>query len=182
MSKVSQSKSTLLQKKQRHWYAIYTRPRFERKVFEDLEQKRLEGLLPVRTVNKAWSDRIKKVTEPLFPSYVFTHSNCKERFLALQSPGVVRMVTFCGQPVRIPDEQIEAVLTLMELGYNPEPCQYLRAGDAIEVTSGPLLGIRGYYLEDRGQARIAISVDAIQQTLAVEVGRDQIRKVAAQAA
>ena len=174
--------SELIRKEQRHWYAIYTRPRFERKVFEDLETKQIKALLPVRAVNKVWSDRVKRVIEPLFPSYVFTYSNCKERYRSLESPGVVRMVAFCGQPIRIPDEQIDAIATLMRLGYNPEPCQYLRAGDRVEVTSGPLTGILGYYLQDRGKTRIVVTVDAIQQAMAVEVERDQIRKIAAKAA
>lgn len=163
---------------QRYWYAIYTKPRFEKKVAQDFEKKKLNGLLPLRSVKKVWSDRVKKVEEPLFPSYIFVHANAKERYLALQCVGAVRMVSFGGEPVRIPQRQIDAVLKIVELGYDPQPYQYLRVGDAVEVVSGPLRGLRGHYFEERGKGRLAIAVDAIQQALAVEVERGQVRKLA----
>ncbi len=166
-----------IDKQDRHWYAIYTRPRFEKKVYKELEQKKLEALLPLRTISKVWSDRVKKVEEPLFPSYVFVHVDKSERFLALQTSGVVRMVSFGGEPVRIPSQQIEAVMRILQLGYDPEPHQYLRQGDAVEVVVGPLKGIRGYFVEERGKTRLAIAVDAIQQAMAVEVEKGQVRKL-----
>jgi len=161
----------------KYWYAIYTKPRFEKKVAQDFEKKKLEGLLPLRSVKKVWSDRVKKVEEPLFPSYIFVHANAKERYLALQSLGVVRMVSFGGEPVRIPEDQIDAVLKIVELGYNPQPHQYFRVGDAVEVVSGPLSGIRGNYFEERGKGRLAIAVDLIQQALSIEVEEGQVRRL-----
>ncbi|NIR73133.1 UpxY family transcription antiterminator [candidate division KSB1 bacterium] len=164
-------------KTERHWYALYTRPRFEKKVDEELKQKGLESLLPLRSVIRFWSDRKKKIAEPLFPSYVFVHANSKERYQSTQTDGVVRMVSFSGQPARIPEEQIQSIRRILEHGYDPEPHQYLNAGDEVEVTVGPLQGTKGYLLEQRGSSRLVISIDAIRQSVAIEVERGQIRKI-----
>ncbi|MFQ5648569.1 MAG: UpxY family transcription antiterminator [bacterium] len=162
----------------RHWYAIYTRPRFEKKIDAELKRKNLHSFLPLHCVTRVWSDRIKKIQEPLFPSYLFVHANSRERYSALQSTGVVRVVSFNGQPVRIPDDQIEGIYKIIKFGYNPEPYQYLNYGDEVEIVSGPLRGLRGYYIEERGHDTLAVSVHAIQQSLTIQLGRGLIRKVA----
>ena len=53
------------------WYAIYTRPRWEKKVNHLLLQKGVESYCPLNKVRRKWSDRIKIIEEPLFKSYVF---------------------------------------------------------------------------------------------------------------
>lgn len=172
------NENTMTKHGERHWYAIYTRPRFEKKINADLQRRNLHSFLPLHIVNRVWSDRIKKIEEPLFPSYLFVHADARERYLSLQSDGIVRMVSFNGEPVRIPTQQIYAIHQILEHGYHPEPHQYLKVGDEVEIISGPLQGLRGFFVEERGNDRLAISVHAIQQSLAIQVERGQVRKVA----
>jgi|SRR3990172_13310508 len=160
----------------RFWYAIYTKPRFEKKVDSELAKKGLHSYLPLQTVNRVWSDRIKKVQEPLFPSYVFVYADSSERYSAIQTYGALKMVCFNGAPVRIPSEQIESVKRMLMYGYHPEPCQYFNFGDAVEVLYGPLGGLRGYFVERRGKDRFIISIHAIQQSLAIEIERNNVKK------
>ena len=58
---------------ERKWYAIYTKPRWEKKLAEKLEEKRIDHYLPMVKTLKLWSDRKKWVNEPLFKSYIFVH-------------------------------------------------------------------------------------------------------------
>lgn len=161
----------------RDWYALYTRPRFEKKVNGQLEQKGLESLLPLRQVLRIWSDRKKKIEEPMFPSYVFIHGDAKERYMALQTDGVMRIVSFQGQPARIPEGQIKSISLVLEHGYDPEPHSYLHVGEEVEIVAGPLIGLRGFYIEDRGSHRLVISLAAIRQSVAIEVDRGLVRPV-----
>jgi len=161
----------------RHWFAIYTRPKFEKKIDSELKKKGISSYLPLHTVCKVWSDRIKKIQEPLFPSYVFVYGNSVERYRALQTTGAVRMVSFNGQPVRIPSEQIDGIKKVLEHGYNPEPFQYFAVGDEVEVLYGPLKGLRGLFVEDRGKGRLAISIHGIQQSFAIEVERNKVKRI-----
>ena len=164
---------------ERFWYALYTRPRFEKKVDFILKQKGLHSFLPVRNVIRYWSNGKKRIVEPLFPSYVFVHANLKERYFALQSYGVARFVSFNGQPARIPEEQIQDISRILQCGYDPEPFSDLISGDEVEIVSGSLRGLRGVYVEDRGKRRLVLSVDFIQQAIAITVERGQIRRIKA---
>lgn len=162
---------------ERHWYALYTRSNFERLVRAQLAEKGLTAFLPLHTVVRFWSDRKKRIDVPLFPSYVFVHADRRERYRAVQCRGVVRMVSFTGEPARIPAQQIESIRRILQHGYEPVPHQYLRFGDEVEIVAGALQGLRGFYVEDRGHGRLVVSVDAIQQSVAVEVERDQVRRL-----
>jgi transcription antitermination factor NusG len=166
-----------IDEEKRQWYALYTRPRFEKKVDQLLLEKGIESFLPLCTTVRYWSDRKKKIQEPLIPSYIFVHANRTERLLSLQSSGVIRMIFFNNQPARIPDDQIENLRTVIEHGYNPQPFQYLNRGDEVEVVAGPLRGVHGYFIEERGQEHLIISVHPIRQSVAIQVERSQIRKV-----
>ena len=163
-------------RRESHWYALYTRPRVEKRVASILEEKEIRAFLPTRSVIRQWSDRKKIVEEPLFPSYVFVFADLAERYRSLQSKGVVRMVQFNGKPAQIPEEQIETIYRILDGGYDPEPHQYLREGDEVEIVAGPLTGIKGYFLEGRGNKRLIISVHALQQSFAIELRRGQIKK------
>lgn len=164
-------------KLERYWYAIYTRPKFEKKVDSELQIKGLSTYLPLHTVHRVWSDRIKKIQAPLFPSYIFVNVNLSERLQALQTSGVIRVVSFNGQPVQIPSEQIDQIKKVLDHGFNPEPHEYFSFGDEVEVLCGPLMGLRGLFIEERGKERLAISIHAIQQSFAIEIERTNIKKV-----
>lgn len=163
---------------ERHWYALYTRPRFEQKVDALLLQKKLHSFLPQRETIRYWSNnRKRRIKEPLFRSYVFVLADAKERYLSVQTYGVARIVGIKGQPSRIPDEQIESIYRIMANGYDPEPCNFLNYGDRVEIASGPLKGLGGFYIEDRGKSKIIISVAAIGQSIAVAVSPDQVKPI-----
>lgn len=170
-------KSKEFPKTERFWFALYTRPRFEKKVDVELKLKELQSFLPLHLVIRIWSDRKKKLEEPLFPSYVFVHANARERYLSIQTVGVVRMVSFNGRPARIPSEQIQQIHRILDNGYSPEPHQFLNYGDEVEIVSGPLQGLQGFYIEDRGRNRLVVSVHAIRQSIAIDVDRARIRQV-----
>ncbi len=61
-----------LELRERHWHALYVRSRSEKKVLSQLEEMGIEAYLPLVTKVKQWSDRRKKIQEPLFKSYVLS--------------------------------------------------------------------------------------------------------------
>ncbi len=162
---------------QRYWYAIYTRPRFEKKVAEELSDSCIEVYLPIIEVTKIWSDRKKRIAEPLFPSYLFVHANERERYDALQPVGSVRVVSFNGSPVRVPAEQIDSVRRMLETGHLPSVETTLQPGTAVEVVSGSLAGLRGVVHEARGKYHFAVYIDGICQAVAVTIDASQLRVI-----
>lgn len=160
-----------------YWYALYTRPRFEKKVDKELKELRIETFLPLKAVVKFWSDRRKVIKEPLFPSYLFVCVNLRERLMAFQPRGVVRMVSWNGEPTRIPEEQINAVRRILESGYTPEVHPYLTEGDIVEIVTGPLVGLKGFIIEHRGNNQFIISIDGICQSIAVNINSSKLKLI-----
>ncbi|CAD5252793.1 MULTISPECIES: transcription termination/antitermination protein NusG [unclassified Imperialibacter] len=92
-----------------HWYVLYTRSRAEKKVAESLKKHGFRSYCPTVTTLKQWSDRKKKVQEPLFRSYVFIQATEEERVLILQTPGVINFVYWLGKPAIVKQNEIEAI-------------------------------------------------------------------------
>lgn len=123
------------------WRAVYTKPRSEKKVAERLEQQGIEVYCPVQTTLKQWSDRKKKVSVPIFPSYVFLRLSEKESDLVLQDPGVLNFVYWLGQPALIRDEEIEGIRAFLS-NYRDSTIVLVdyEKGDKVEIIEGPFKG------------------------------------------
>ena len=76
-------------KNKKNWWALYTKPRHEKKAKLEIEKKGITVYLPLNRVLRQWSDRKKWIEEPLFPGYIFIHGDAVERHQAVQSNGVV---------------------------------------------------------------------------------------------
>lgn len=159
------------------WYALYTRPRHEKKVYDQLIEKNIESFLPLKKESRRWKDRRKTIEMPLFNGYVFINIELKDRLEALQTNGVVRMIGFGGEPAKIPDWQIEQLQQVIANADSLRPEDYIKTGDYVEITGGPLQGIRGYLRENRGESRVAILIDGIYQSTSFVVDRELVRKL-----
>src|ERR1700758_5679546 len=110
------------------WYAAYTHPRHEKKVAQQLQERGIEPFLPIYRSVRKWKDRRKELDLVLFPGYVFVHTPLRERLRVLQLPGVVRFVSFNGQPAALPGDDIEALRKGLSQGFRAEHHPYLTIG------------------------------------------------------
>jgi transcription antitermination factor NusG len=96
---------------EKKWYAIYSKPRWEKKVDILLQKRNIISWCPVQKVEKQWSDRKKVVEEPLFRSYVFIRIDIKttEKLNVLTTDGVLNFVNYLGKPAVIRDEEMELI-------------------------------------------------------------------------
>jgi len=119
-----------------NWYVVYTKPKWEKKVAEKLNQTGIDCYCPVITQIKQWSDRKKKVEVPLFNSYVFVRISDSNRSSVFQIAGVIRYLFWLGKPAIVKDEEIEIIkksisridIDLLVLPY--------KKGDRIKLESG----------------------------------------------
>jgi transcription antitermination factor NusG len=160
-----------------NWFALYTRPRHEKKVYELLIEKGVDAFLPTVEKVRQWKDRRKKVEMPLFNSYVFVRIDLKDRYYSLQTHGVVRLVAFGGKPAMIPNWQIEQLQQVIKHPETLELENYLREGDWVEVTAGPFSGVKGRLKEVRGQTRLVINIDGIYQSASFVIEKDLVEKI-----
>src|SRR4030095_6000510 len=90
-------------------FAVYTRPRWEKKVHRLLEEKGIESYCPLNKVHRKWSDRIKLIDEPLFKSYVFVKVNEEEKTPVRMTQGVVNFIYWLGKPAIIKEKEIVTI-------------------------------------------------------------------------
>lgn len=153
-----------------HWYALYTKARWEKKVQRELELQGYTHYLPLVTRLKQWSDRKKKVEEPLLKSYVFVKVSEKEYYDVLMIDGVVKYITFEGKAAPIPEWQIEAIRKTVN---NHLPFELtgekLQPGEHVKIREGDLKGLEGEIINVRGKDRLVIRIESVGYSLIVEM-------------
>jgi transcription antitermination factor NusG len=134
------------------WYALYTRPRWEKKVAELLDAKKIENYCPLQKTERNWSDRKKIILEPLFKSYVMVRLAPKAHIPVLQTDGVLGFVTVQGKPAVIRDEEIDIVKQFLK---DYEQVQVERIdvniNDEVTIINGPLMQQTGQVQEVNGK-------------------------------
>src|ERR1700691_2388790 len=119
-----------------NWYALYTAPRHDKFVAAQINRQGIACFLPLYRSVRRWKDRRKELALVLFPGYVFVQMALQHRLRVLQLPGAVRLVTFNGQPVPLPEIEIEHLQRQLSRCGSIEPHPYLSAGHRVRVRSG----------------------------------------------
>jgi len=155
------------------WYAVWTRSRHEHKAEEVLRGKGFTTFLPTNRVPSLRKDRRKVLNRSLFPGYLFLYFayDRKARLSILKTPGVVKIL---GEdqsgPTPVPDVQMESIKKLTSSGLVFASVPYLRVGERVRIKRGPLSGAEGLVQRlEPGKARLVISVDLLQRSVAVEL-------------
>ncbi len=160
------------------WYALYTKPRAEKKAEEELIEKGIETFLPLQKTLKKWSDRKKWIKVPLIRSYLFIKANRKELYRAEHTPGILKVIRFGGIPEPIPEEQINIIRYLIEKNYNIEvSSEIFNLGDSIEIVQGKLKGLKGYLVQHRGKYKVLLRINTIEKVFLVEVSKHQLQHI-----
>jgi transcription antitermination factor NusG len=151
------------------WFAVQTRPRHEKKVSSGLGDKGVENFLPLHRERRRWSDRQQWVESPLFSQYLFVRlpMSSELRVRVLQTVGIVQFVGALGRGTPIPEDQIEALRTIVANGIPTSPHEFLRVGERVRIRGGALEGIEGILTAIRNERRLVVSVELIQKSIAI---------------
>lgn len=123
------------------WYAVYTKSRCEKKVHLALQEKGVVSYCPTSKVLKQWSDRVKKVEQPLFSSYVFVNISAEQQLQVRETPNVVNFVYWQGKPAKILDKEIAAIRQMVDKYDNliVEKVEY-KVGQKVAIEYGVFKG------------------------------------------
>jgi len=134
----------------KNWYAIYTKPRWEKKTYNLLLEKGVESYCPLNKVKKKWSDRIKLVEEPSFKSYVFVKLSEDEKTSVRYINGVVNFVYWLGKPAIIRNREIERIRQFLNEYTNVtvEPIE-LQPGTKVIIKAGVMMDKEAKVVKDR---------------------------------
>lgn len=159
------------------WYALYTCPRHEKCVAQQIEERSIACFLPLYRSVRRWKDRRKELELALFPGYVFVRLALEDRLRVLQLPSAVRLVSFNGQPAVLPEAEIEALRERLSRGGCAEPHPYLRVGRRVRVCAGPMQGLEGIIVRRKDRCRVIFSLDLIMRSMAVEVDESDVEPI-----
>lgn len=93
----------------KYWHAIYTKPRWEKKVYGLLQEMGFEAYCPLNKVRRQWKDRLKWIDEPLFKSYLFVKVRDEELSRVRLVAGIVNFVYWLGKPAVVRDREIDTI-------------------------------------------------------------------------
>jgi transcription antitermination factor NusG len=156
------------------WFAVYTRPRWEKKVNGLLLQKGIECYCPLNKVRRKWSDRIKTIEEPLFKSYVFVKINDEERTAVRMTNGVVNFVYWNGKPAIIKEKEIQTIKRFLDEYENVEVVKMeLAEGDRVQVIAGPMMDKEGKVLEVKNKMA-KVCIDSLGYMLIAYIDKSKL--------
>lgn len=154
---------------QKYWFALYTKPRSEFKAREQLAVLEVEHYLPTFTKMKQWSDRKKKITEPLIRGYIFIHANEIQRLASVEQPSIVRCLFDGGHPASIPDWQINNIKKLITPESELIVCNGIVPGTKVRIKNGPFEGVVGIVANSEKGKTISISIDLLNRSVITRV-------------
>jgi transcription antitermination factor NusG len=159
------------------WYAVYTKPRWEKKVNSLLTEKGFVSYCPLNKIRRKWSDRIKLVEEPLFKSYVFVNVEEANRNDIRMTNGVMNFVYWLGKPAVIKEKEIIAIKNFLGEYENVQIVPIsLSPNQRVKVITGPLTDQEGKVIDIRGKT-VKVAIDSLGYILTAHINKTKLISV-----
>lgn len=142
-----------------------------------LRSKGYEEFVPLYRSYNRWSDRLRDVSVPLFPGYVFCRFDPAQRLPIVTTPGVVSVVGLGKTPQPVETAEMEAIQALIKSGLPAIPWPYLKAGAPVRIEQGALEGIEGILTAVKSECRVVLSITLLHRSVAVEIDRGWVRPI-----
>jgi len=159
------------------WYSARTKPKHEHIAAANLRKHlALEVFLPRMRIDKLTKRGLVRVTEALFPGYIFVHCVIEEQTGEIQhTTGISRMVSFGGKIPSIPDVIIEELQACFGGGDTMAVASSLAPGDEVTVANGAFAGMSAQVLKTLpARQRVQILLEVMGRPATVEVARDAV--------
>lgn len=163
------------------WYVLHTKSRAESVVHEQLQKKSVEVFLPKIIVPSRRKDRKKMIRLPLFPGYLFVHSDLHphHHLEIVKTVGAVKLIGDKHGPIRVPDETISSLQIMVASDQPIVTGTFFNKGDRVVVVNGPFSGVIGIFERYQGGNRIIVFIEALGQFAAVEINAEDVERAPA---
>jgi transcription termination/antitermination protein NusG len=166
---------------QANWFALWTHPHCEPLVESQLAAKGFSTLLPMISVWSRRGGNRHLIRIPMFPSYLFLrHAMDKHSYIEIvKTRGLTRILGDRWDRLAVVDNaDIESIRRVMcaEVPVLPHP--YLREGQRMRITEGPLTDVEGILVHIKpNKGHLVLSIELLQRSVAVEVDCTQVAPV-----
>lgn len=159
----------------KNWHAVYTKPRWEKKVFTRFEEKGITAYCPLNKIRRRWTDRYKIVNEPLFKSYVFVQVEEEQMRKVRLIPGVVNFVYWNGKPAIIKQEEIQTIKRFLnEYDYVMAEPLNLALNQRVKIMSGVLMDEEGVVVRSE-KNKVQVILQSLGFKLTASLGTNEIK-------
>ncbi|MBC7873223.1 MAG: UpxY family transcription antiterminator [Ferruginibacter sp.] len=161
-----------------HWFAVYTKPRWEKKVAAILDEMGIENYCPLNKVVKQWSDRKKVILEPIFKSYVFIRVPDAKKWELRSISGIINFVYWLGKPARIKDEDIHTIRKFLHefTDVRVEEVSRLQVNSKVRIKQGVLMNYQGILIEVQG-SRAKVRIESMGLQLSAQFDKKNLEPV-----
>jgi transcription antitermination factor NusG len=159
------------------WFAIYTRHRWEKRVFKTLTENGIESYCPLNKVLRKWSDRFKIVEEPLFKSYVFVKVTENQKPTVRMTGGVVNFVYWLGKPAVVKDKDIITIKKFLDQHENVEVEKLdFHPSQKVLVTSGAFMDKEATIL-NVSKHKVRVVIESVGYALIASVEKSKLSSI-----
>ena len=159
------------------WYAVYTKPRWEKKVAERLMEKGIDHYCPLNKVVRQWSDRKKTILEPVFKGYVFVKTAEEKKWDLRKIPGILNFVYWLGKPAHIREEEIITIKKFLnEFSNVVVEKKSLVVNTPVRITQGVLMNYEGMVIEVFGN-RAVVKIDSLDMQLSAHFDKKNLEAI-----
>ena len=160
-----------------NWYAVNTRPRWEKKVAQVLDTKGIENYCPLNKVVKQWSDRKKIILEPIFRGYVFVKVEEQKKWDLKRIDGILNYVYWLGKPAKIKEEEINTIKKFLNEFTNIHVENLgLQVNQKVRIRQGVLMNYEGILLELYG-SRAFVKIESMGLQLSAHFDKNNIQPI-----
>lgn len=160
-----------------YWYAVYTKPRWEKKVAELLVKNAFESYCPLNRVLRQWHDRKKFVSEPLFSSYVFVRTDETRHAELSRISGVVNLVYWLRKPAVIKEDEIDAIRKFTDQYSNVQlEKTAVNLDDKVRIIKGPLITHEGNVIAVKSRT-VKIALPSLGYIMVAEVEKQNVEVI-----
>ena len=158
----------------KRWLAVYTKPRWEKKIDQLFGEKQIESYCPLNKVHRKWSDRVKLVEEPLFKSYVFVHVTPEEETAVRMVNGVLNFVYWLGKPAVINHRDIDRIKRFLNEYEDVEALALtLTPNTRVIITSGLLMDKEARVIS-ANKKRVEVEIESMGYKLVAYVDKANV--------
>ena len=159
------------------WFAVYSAFKKEKYAQKLLKQKGIETYLPIQTVTRRYTRKIKTIHLPLIPCYIFVKIVKNEYVSVLETEYILNFVKFSKNLISIPEAEIQLLQKILGEGVlvSVEKSGFYE-GDLVKINSGNLTGLQGKLISFQGKERVIVELEHLGYSLLIDINKQLLTK------
>jgi transcription antitermination factor NusG len=158
------------------WHVVYTMPKAERRVALSIGEIGIETYLPLCTIVRQWSDRLKKVEVPLFPNYVFVKVDEKTRRNVYKIKEPIRFISIDKRPAVVDEREIQTIRQVLSGGSKVSSEAYFQQGMMVRIKQGQFAGLEGIVIKRNGTTRLLVRIERLMKAYSFNISADMVEE------